>query len=155
MGNINEDEIIMKKIIEDETLEKKYEKLLRSSLRIIATSELEPVHSQIMSALLNMNLRRGYCKHITGDMHGLAKSLQMDKNKVLQDLHELCSMMWTWEDGSASLEWADYELEGNIITIVFDEKYVELFMRMIAKQTLRAVDKDGGDNLKQKLRQSV
>ena len=128
----------MNKIKEEQLRERRYEKLIKPALNIIEKNELEPVFGMIMTLLMDENLKKGYTNSVTFKVSELADELNTDVPAVCNQLDELKKYMWvSADDTDVCLCWGEFELNGNIATVVLDSKFLELFMRVIALDTLR------------------
>lgn len=132
----------MDKIKEEELRERNYELLMKSALKLIGKVGLEPVHGQAMSFILEENLKHGYRKHATVNIKQFTDALKMDKQAVLDDLKSLSKLNFALcEDDSVTFSWGKHEYNGDAVTITIDGKFFELFMRALARHTVKTVSK--------------
>lgn len=127
----------MDNIKEKATRERRYEKLMKPALEIIEKNGLEPVFGTIMSLIMDENLKNGYTNHVSFKIGELADELNTDIPTVCHQLDELGQFQWVSAgDTDVWLSWGEFELSGNIATVVLDYKFLEIFMRVIALDTL-------------------
>lgn len=130
----------MNNIKEEETRERKYEQLMKSALNLIQKVGLEPVHGQAISFILEENLNKGYRKHATVDIKRFAEAVKMSKDKVLLDLKSLSKLEFALcEDDSITFRWGKHKVNGDKVTVAIDGKFFELFMRALARHTVKTV----------------
>lgn len=124
----------MENLEEWELRERKYERLMKQSFRFIKRWGLEPVHNQVINFILEETVNKGYTRHIRVNINQFTKVLSMDKQKILDDLEKLSDLHFQLaEDETVALTWGEYELKRDTVTIIMDEKLLELFMRYLGQ----------------------